>query len=101
MCLNLQEVQPNLLHHQLFHPKIVTYLEYNSWTLYKINICITSGSACTTSGSTGWTGAGVSTIVGVGAAGVASTGGGLLGNGGGISPTSFRSRIWNKIINKY
>lgn len=46
----------------------------------------TSGSACSTSGSTCWTGAGVSTIVGVGTAGV-STGGGLLGNGGGISVT--------------
>lgn len=64
--------------------------------LNKINIFLTSGSACTTSGSTGWTGAGVSTIVGVGATGVGSTGGGLLGKGGGISATFV---IWNKIIN--
>lgn len=50
-------------------------------------IFFTSGSASSTSdSSTDWTGAGVSTIVGVGAAGV-STGGGLLGNGGGISVT--------------
>lgn len=72
---------------------------------------LTSGSAWGTSVSAGWTGAGVSTIVGVsttvvvsstvvvvstvvevsitvdvGTAGV-STGGGLLGNGGGTSVT--------------
>lgn len=46
----------------------------------------TSGSACSTSGFSGWTGAEVSTMVGVGSTGV-STGGGLLGNGGGISVT--------------
>lgn len=56
---------------------------------------LTSGSAWGTSGSATWTGAGVSTIVGVGTAGVSeivgvgtaglSTGGGLLGNGGGTS----------------
>ncbi|KAE9529594.1 hypothetical protein AGLY_011690 [Aphis glycines] len=51
------------------------------------------GSACTTSGSTGWTGAGVSTIVGVGAAGVASTGGGLLVSGSFSSTTVVGSSV--------
>lgn len=56
---------------------------------------LTSGSAWGMSGSAGWTGAGVSIIVGVGTAGISaivgvgtagfSTGGGLLGNGGGTS----------------
>lgn len=46
----------------------------------------TSGSACSASGSSGWTGSEVSTMVDVGTTGV-STGGGLLGNGGGISVT--------------